>query len=99
VPAIPLDRLRARARELRATPGGPSGRAVERALNDVYAEVIALEVTRTRLRRRVDDPAGADSGRDAATLRRLDDAIAELRAVLAELRTLPLDATPRRAVR
>ena len=50
--ATSLDRLRAQAQALRERPGGASGGDVERALNDVYAEVIALEATRTRLRRR-----------------------------------------------
>jgi hypothetical protein len=116
VPAIPLDRLRARARELRERPGGPSGGEVERALNDVYAEVIGLEVTRTRIRRRmlehlVDDPEAAHE--DGLALEGLDTAIGALRAVLAELRALPVppvqpgarpehereSATPRRNVR
>jgi hypothetical protein len=116
VPAIPLDRLRAHARELRERPGGPSGGEVERALNDVYAEVIGLEVTRTRVRRRmlqhlVDDPDAAHE--DALALEGLDTAIGALRAVLADLRALPVppaqpggrrapeseSATPRRTVR
>lgn len=96
VPVIPLDRLRAHARELRERPGGPSGREVERALNDVYAEVIGLEVTRTRTRRRmlanlVDAPEAAHE--DAIALEGLDTAISALRAVLAELRALPVPPT------
>jgi hypothetical protein len=89
---------------------------VERALNDVYAEVIGLEVTRTRVRRRmlqhlVDDPDAAHE--DALALEGLDAAIGALRAVLADLRALPVppaqpggqrapeseSATPRRTVR
>jgi len=100
--ATSLDRLRAQAQALRERPGGASGGEVERALNDVYAEVIALEATRTRLRRRqlehmadVLAPGGAERLReDVLALRGLDSAIAALREVLDELRSLPVQLPP-----
>ena len=96
--ATSLDRLRAQAQALRERPGGASGGDVERALNDVYAEVIALEATRTRLRRRqlehmgdVLAPGGSERvTEDVVALRGLDSAIAALRQVLDELRSLPV---------
>ena len=100
--ATSLDRLRAQAQALRERPGGASGGDVERALNDVYAEVIALEATRTRLRRRqlehmadVLAPGGSERvTEDVVALRDLDDAIAALRQVLDELRSLPVQLPP-----
>jgi hypothetical protein len=103
----------ARVRELGERAGGPTGDEVEGALNDVYAAVIALEVTRTRARRQLDramaealHPGGAERlGEQALTVRRLDRDIESLRTVLADLRALPVepagppDATPRRPVR
>ena len=94
-----------------SSPSTPA--QVERALNDVYAAVIALEATRTRARRQLDramaealHPGGAERlGEQALTVRRLDRDIESLRAVLADLRALPVepaeppDATPRWPVR
>jgi hypothetical protein len=97
-----LDRFRAQARALRERPGSVSGGEVEQALNDVYAEVIALEATRTRLRRRqqehMADVLAADGGErlreDVLAIRALDAAIAALREVLGELRALPVELPP-----
>ena len=94
-----------------SSPSTPA--QVERALNDVYAEVIALEARRTRARRKLEramaealHPGGAARlGEQAVTVRQLDREIESLRAVLADLRALPVDptgprdATPRRPVR
>ena len=100
--ATSLDRFRTRTQALRERPGGASGGEVERALNDVYAEVIALEATRTRLRRRqlehmadVLAPGGSERvTEDVVALGGLDDAIAALRQVLDELRSLPVQLPP-----
>jgi hypothetical protein len=108
-----LDQHQARARELRDRPGGPTGGEVERALNDVYAAVLALEALRTRARRELEaataralEPDGGERLRDhALTVRRLDQDIGTLRGVLAALRALPVEPavligeTPRRQVR
>jgi hypothetical protein len=96
---IPVDRLRARARELRERAGGPSGAEVERAINEVYAAVIALEAVRTRVSRRLReglgqalDPGGPERLRDYAdSLHTLDEDVRALRVVLGELRALPVE--------
>ena len=95
--ATTLDRFRAQLRDLQERPEGPSGRDVERMLNDVYAEVIGLEVIRTRTRRRLlahlaDDAHAAHE--DAVELDGLDAAIDALRAMLADLRALPVGPSP-----
>ena len=96
---IPVDRFRTHARELRERAGGPSGDEVERAINEVYAAVIPLEAVRMRVSRRLRqslgkalDPGGPERLRDyAASLRTLDQDVRALRAVLGELRALPVE--------
>ena len=93
---IPVERFRTRVRELRERP---SGADVERAINDVYAAVIALEAVRTRVSRRLREsvgkalePGGPERLRDyAESLQTLDQDVRALRAVLGELRALPVE--------
>jgi hypothetical protein len=96
---IPVDRFRAHVRELRERAAGPSSDEVERAINDVYAAVVALEAVRTRVSRRLResvgkalDPGGPERLRDyAESLQTLDQEVRALRAVLSELRALPVE--------
>jgi hypothetical protein len=96
---ISVDRFRTHMRELRERAGGPSGAEVERAINEVYAAVLALEAVRTRVSRRLRenldkalDPGGPERLRDyAETLHTLDEDMRALRAVLGELRALPVE--------
>jgi hypothetical protein len=94
-----LERFRTLVRDLRERPGGPSAEEVERAINDVYAAMIALEAVRTRVSRRLRenvgnalDPGGPERLRDyAESLRALDQDVSGLRALLDDLRALPVE--------
>jgi hypothetical protein len=96
---IPVERYRTLVRELHERAGGPSSHEVERAINDVYAAMIALEAVRTRVSRRLResvgralDPGGPERLRDyAESLRAVDQDVGALRALLDELRALPVE--------
>jgi hypothetical protein len=96
---IPVERFRTLVRDLRERAGGPSADEVERAINDVYAAMIALEAVRTRVSRRLResvgkalDPDGPERLRDyAESLRALDHDVRRLRGLLDDLRALPVE--------